>query len=225
MSRIFVRAVRALGARRRFAASALVGAAVFAAVPSQYLTDIRLLLGWDGACLTFLILAGMVMVLADAGETRRSTVDQDQSGLVLLSMALLAACASVFAILFLLSYVKGASASEKVLYLALAVSAITGSWLVVHTLFAFHYAHGYYRGREVPDGVRDDGGMRFPGSALPHYMDFLYFSFVIGMTSQVSDVAITSHDVRRAALLHGVLSFAFNTLILALTINIVAGLM
>lgn len=225
MSRVVVRAVRALGARRRLAASVLVGAAVFASVPSQHLTDIRLLLGWDAACLAFLILAGIVMAFADARETCRSTVDQDQSGFALLSVALLAACASVFAILFLLSYVKGAAAPEKVFYLALAVSAITGSWLMVHTLFAFHYAHSYYRGRAVPDGVRDDGGMRFPGSALPHYMDFLYFSFVIGMTSQVSDVAITAHGVRRAALLHGVLSFAFNTLILALTINIVAGLM
>ncbi|MDA8190867.1 MAG: DUF1345 domain-containing protein [Gammaproteobacteria bacterium] len=220
-----MRAARAFGARRRLAASVLAGTAVFMTVASQHLTDIRLLLGWDAACLTFLILAGIVMVFADAQETCRSTVDQDQSGFALLSMALLAACASVFAILFLLSYMKGASASEKVFYLALAVSAITGSWLVVHTLFAFHYAHSYYRGRAVPDGVRDDGGLHFPGSALPHYMDFLYFSFVIGMTSQVSDVAITSHSVRRAALLHGVLSFAFNTLILALTINIVAGLM
>ena len=225
MLRPLARGARAFGARRRLAVSALAGAVTALAAPSRYLADIRLLFGWDAACLTFLLLAGAVMIFADANETCRSTVEQDQSGFALLNVALLAAGASLFAILFLLGHVKGAPGAEKLFYLALAVSAVACSWLVVHTLFAFHYAHLYYRGRAVPDGVRDDGGIRFPGSALPHYLDFLYFSFVIGMTSQVSDVAITSHGVRRTALVHGVVSFAFNTLVLALTINIVAGLM
>ena len=225
MERLLARGARRLGGRRRLVASAAVGIAVSLAVPTHYLADIRLLLGWDAACLVFLALAWGVMALADAKETARSTVDQDQSGFALLVVALIAATASLFAILFLLGYVKAAPGSEKIFYLALSVSAIVCSWSVVHTLFAFHYAHQYYRGRAVQDGVRDDGGIAFPGHALPHYMDFLYFSFVIGMTSQVSDVSITSHSIRRAALVHGVLSFAFNTLILALTINIVAGLM
>ncbi len=224
MLRPLARAVRAFGARRRLLLSLLAGLVVLFGLPRAYLLDVRMLLAWDGACIAFLTMAWAVMGFADAKETRRSTVDQDQSGLALLGVALLAAAASLFAILFLLGHVKGVSYPHKLAYLALAVSAVAGSWFVVHTVFAFHYAHGYYRGRAVIDGVRDDGGIRFPGTAAPNYADFLYFSFVIGMTSQVSDVAVSSHSMRRVALGHGIISFAFNTLILALTINIVASL-
>ncbi len=217
-------AVRALNARRRLVVSTLVGTTVYLLAPAGYLVDSRLLLGWDGACLTFLLMAWTVMGLANAKETCRSTLEQDQSGFTVLLVATLAASASLFAILFLLSQGKGAASALKVAHLALSISAVISSWFVVHTLFAFHYAHSFYRGRAVQDGVRDEGGIRFPGGALPHYVDFLYFSFVIGMTSQVSDVSITSHSIRRAALIHGILSFAFNTLVLALTINIVAGI-
>ncbi|MHB8252311.1 MAG: DUF1345 domain-containing protein [Acidiferrobacter sp.] len=222
--RSLIRAVRALSARRRLLVSTVVGFAVFLLSPSHYLLDTRLLLGWDAACLTFLAMAWMVMSLADAKETCDSTLSQDQSGFMVLTIAMIAASASFFAIFFLLGQVSGAGAAFKSAHLALSISAVVCSWFVVHTLFAFHYAHSFYRGRAIQDGIRDDGGIRFPGDALPHYVDFLYFSFVIGMTSQVSDVSITSHGVRRAALIHGILSFAFNTLVLALTINIVAGI-
>lgn len=217
-------AVRALSARRRLLFSTAGGLVTFLLLPYQFLTDTRLLLGWDVACLTFLVMAWMVMGLADANETCRSTLAQDQSGLMVLLIATLAVAASLFAILFLLGHVKAVPPSLKLVYLALSISAVASSWFVVHTLFAFHYAHSFYRGRAIQDGIRDEGGIHFPGGALPHYFDFLYFSFVIGMTSQVSDVSITSHSVRRAALIHGIVSFAFNTLVLALTINIVAGL-
>lgn len=219
-----VRAVRAWSARRRLLVSTAAGLVTFFLLPAIFRTDVRLLLSWDTASLTFLLMAWIVMGLADAQETCRSTLDQDQSGWTILMIAIMAAGASLFAIVFLLARAKGGSPSVKLEHLALAISAVISSWFVVHTLFAFHYAHGFYRGRSIQDGIRDEGGMRFPGDALPHYIDFLYFSFVIGMTSQVSDVSITSHSVRRAALIHGVLSFAFNTLVLALTINIVAGL-
>jgi len=217
-------AVRAFNARKRLSLSLSVGVLVFFALPRSFLTDIRALLGWDSACVAFLLMAWVVMGLADAQETRKSTLAQDQSNLMVLFIATTAAGVSLFAILFLLRYVKTSPPDVKAAYLALSVSAVAASWLVVHTLFAFHYAHSFYRGRAVQDGIRDEGGIRFPGGALPHYVDFLYFSFVIGMTSQVSDVAITSHSVRRAALIHGMVSFAFNTLVLALTINIVAGI-
>ena len=90
----------------------------------------------------------------------------------------------------------------------------------VHTIFSFHYAHEYY-------GERGDGkigGLRFPDDREPDYRDFLYFSLVIGMTSQVSDVAITSKIIRRVTAVHGVLSFFFNLVVLALTVNMVASL-
>jgi uncharacterized membrane protein len=101
------------------------------------------------------------------------------------------------------------------------VLALATSWLLIHTIYAFHYAHRYYIDRDAEDGGR--AGLDFPGALDPDYFDFLYFSFVIGMTSQVSDVQATSRDMRRITLIHSVLAFAFNMLVLALSINVVAG--
>jgi len=109
------------------------------------------------------------------------------------------------------------------LHLTLTVLTIVGSWLLVHTIFALHYAHAYYQpAASSKDG--DAGGLDFPSDWEPDYWDFMYFSFVIGMTSQVSDVEVNSRVMRRLALLHGILSFFFNTAILAMSINIIAGL-
>jgi uncharacterized membrane protein len=103
----------------------------------------------------------------------------------------------------------------------LTIATILLSWFFVHTIFALHYAHEYYGERR--DGVI--GGLNFPGDDDPDYWDFFYFSLVVGMTSQVSDVAITSKSIRRVATMHGALSFFFNVTVLALTINIVSGLL
>lgn len=98
-----------------------------------------------------------------------------------------------------------------------------GSWLLVHTIFASHYARDYYKtGKSLSQWKKD--GLDFPSDNEPDYWDFLYFSFVIGMTSQTSDVEVTSREIRRLALLHGVLAFFFNTTIVAMTINIIAGI-
>jgi uncharacterized membrane protein len=98
------------------------------------------------------------------------------------------------------------------------------SWFFMNTMFALHYAHGYYGDSDPSSKYKPTGGLIFPGRAQPDYWDFLYFSFVVGMTFQVSDVQIEDHDLRRNVLAHGVLAFLFNVVILALTINIVAGL-
>ncbi len=100
---------------------------------------------------------------------------------------------------------------------------IIGSWLLVHTIFAMHYAHEYYQDHQTQSDCKA-GGLDFPEDIEPDYWDFLYFSFVIGMTSQVSDVQITSRSMRRLSLLHSILSFFFNTAIVAMSINIIAGL-
>ena len=100
--------------------------------------------------------------------------------------------------------------------MTLAILTIVLSWIVVHTTFALHYAHDYYSGTQA-------GGLAFPGDDKPDYWDFVYFSFVVGMTAQVSDVGITSKAIRRTATAHGVISFFFNTALLALTINIAAS--
>jgi uncharacterized membrane protein len=100
---------------------------------------------------------------------------------------------------------------------------VVASWTVTHTVFALHYAHHYYGDGPAPGADDDRGGLAFPGEEPPDYWDFLYFSFVVGMTCQVSDVQVTSRAMRRMTLMHGVLSFFFNTVILALSVNLLAG--
>jgi uncharacterized membrane protein len=100
---------------------------------------------------------------------------------------------------------------------------MTFSWIMVHSIYTFHYAHMYYNDHKIIPG-QDAYGLEFPGDAKPDYIDFAYFSFVIGCTFQVSDVEISSPRIRRVVLLHGLLSFALNTFVIALTINLIAGL-
>jgi len=109
------------------------------------------------------------------------------------------------------------------LYLPVAVAGILLSWAMVHCMFTLHYAHIYYDDDET-DNTRHTGGLEFPSEKNPDYLDFAYFSFVIGMTFQVSDVEISNKKLRRLALLHGLLAFGLNTFVVALTINLVAGL-
>jgi len=126
----------------------------------------------------------------------------------------LGALASLAAIVFELGASKGNPAG-----LALAIVTIVLSWVMVHTAFALHYAHDFYRGKKP-------GGLQFPSGDAhveADYWDFVYFSFVIGMTAQVSDVGITDRIIRRTATVHGIISFVFNTALLALMVNIAAS--
>ncbi len=172
--------------------------------------------------ISFLGLSWGLMVNATPDSMRRHAQQEDAGRLMILSLITAAACASLSAIGFLL-HDKGAQNGLLVLHLALSIVTIVGSWLLVHTIFASHYAHAYYQtGRSLPECK--ENGLDFPGNIEPDYWDFLYFSFVIGMTSQTSDVEVTSREIRRLALLHGVLAFFFNTTIVAMSINIIAGL-
>jgi uncharacterized membrane protein len=141
--------------------------------------------------------------------------------MVLFLLMLLVVLASVAAIVLMLQSVKGLSPAQRTGHLILAMAALACSWLEMHTLFAFRYAHRYYQ--ELLKPGPNGGGLAFPGSLDPDYFDFLYFSYVIGMTSQVSDVQVTSRPMRRLTLVHGVTSFAFNMVVLALSINVIAG--
>ena len=145
---------------------------------------------------------------------------QDEGAFAMLVLTIVATLASLVAIVFELGGSKQAPQHDAIAHVLLAMATILLSWSFVHTIFSFHYAHEYY-------GERRDGkigGLNFPGDAKPDYWDFLYFSLVIGMTSQVSDVAVTSKVIRRMVAIHGVLSFFFNVTVLALTVNIVSNL-
>jgi uncharacterized membrane protein len=149
---------------------------------------------------------------------------QPSSRKLIFLFVVFAACASLTSVAFLLGMAKGMAGKRLAGHIALALATVVLSWLVLHTVYALHYAYLFYREHHGPKTKQVARGLVFPdGEIEPDYFDFAYFSFVIGMTSQVSDVQISSCEMRRWALLHGMVSFAFNTAVLALSINVIAG--
>jgi uncharacterized membrane protein len=148
-------------------------------------------------------------------------LSQDQSSYLIFLFVVSAACASIVAIGFVAGTIKALDFWPRAWHLALTVGALVSSWLLIQTVFAFHYARRYYdhAGRVGAEPAE----LLFPGKREPDYLDFAYYSFVIGMTSQVSDVAVTSRRMRRLTLIHGFLAFVFNIAVLALSINIIAS--
>ncbi|HYS18727.1 MAG TPA: DUF1345 domain-containing protein [Candidatus Binatia bacterium] len=195
-----------------------VGAVVSATtvVMADWTLATRLLVGWDIGVALYLVLAFHLMWRPDVHLIRRRAALQDEGQFAILALTVAAALASLGAIFAELgtSIVGG---SRPPGHLVLATLTILLSWAFIHTIFALHYAHEFY-------DETSGRGMVFPGGdPHPDYWDFVYFSFVIGMTSQVSDVAITSKLIRRTVAAHGVVSFLFNAALVALTVNIAAG--
>ncbi|WP_092007165.1 DUF1345 domain-containing protein [Polaromonas sp. OV174] len=199
----------------------LLAGLVIAAVPLPLAWPFRALLGWSAGIALYLILAWWLCVRFDAERTRERAQAQDEPSMVLFLLMLLATVTCVAAITVMMQQSKDFSGMQRTLQIALSVVALVASWLFIQTIFAFRYAHRYYQQemQREPNGP----GLQFPGGLDPDYFDFLYYAFVVGMTSQVSDVQVTSRQMRRLTLVHGVLSFGFNMLILALSINVVAG--
>lgn len=183
----------------------------------------RGLLGWCVGAATYLLPAWWLAETCDPDRTRSRAQSQDQPNALILATMVSVVGVSMVVIAMLLQRVPQLCGAQRVGHIVLGLVALTGSWLTIHTIYAFHYAHRYYQSEIDP---KPQGpGLKFPGKLAPDYFDFLYHSFVVGMTSQVSDVQVTSHEMRRITLVHGVLSFAFNMLVLALSINVVASSM
>lgn len=181
----------------------------------------------------FLVLTWIVMLDATPASMRRVARSQDVQRPAILSLIVISTFASLLAIFFMLRNAKALSVYPFSLHLAVAGVTIVGGWLLIHTIFALHYAHTYYQRCESAhpahaatdsDTSKEAGGLDFPNDWEPDYWDFMYYAFVIGMACQVSDVETTSPQMRRLTLLHSVLSFFFNNSILAMSINIIAGL-
>jgi uncharacterized membrane protein len=206
--------VRVIYSRPRTFISVGTGIAAFLLLYSTKLQLVtRLLIGWDSFAALYLILVYAMMLRSAHHNIRNHAIMQDDGRFLILIMTAFGAFASIAAIVFELGAGHAGSG------LALAAVTIALSWAVVHTAFALHYAHDYY-------GDSTPGGLQFPsGDKSEHadYWDFVYFSFVIGMTAQVSDVGITDKIIRRTATVHGIISFVFNTALLALTVNIAAS--
>jgi uncharacterized membrane protein len=210
-----------LRAAQRLAIAAAIGIVAYFALPDSVSSQTRLLVTWNSAAWVYLALAFMLVARADALMTRTRVQTQDQSGYVIFLLVVGAASVSIIAIGFLMSGVKDMPFWPRASHLALSIAALISSWLLIHTLFAFHYARSFYDHRRGKGS--EPGGLAFPGKQSPDYLDFAYYSFVVGMTSQVSDVTVTARSMRRLTLVHGVLAFIFNIAILAMSINIIAG--
>jgi uncharacterized membrane protein len=211
--------IRMLRLHAKLAIGIAVGLVFIGMAPFELVTTTRLLVGWDIGIGLYLALVHFTMWRCDIDRIRQRAAEQDEGAFVILLLTVAATFASMIAIVFALGGSKQASHGLAAALIILTVGTIVLSWLFVHTIFALHYAHEYYGERS--DGII--GGLNFPGNVDPDYWDFLYFSLVIGMTSQVSDVAITSRSIRRVAAMHGLLSFFFNVTVLALTVNMVSS--
>ena len=206
--------VRVVYGRPRTFISLAIGVIAFFLLPGTLRLPTRLVVGWDVFTVLYLVLAYIMMLRCDVAHIRRSAILQDDGRFLILMITALGALASLAAIVLELGASKGNPAG-----LALAIVTIVLSWVMVHTAFALHYAHDFYRGKKP-------GGLQFPSGDAhveADYWDFVYFSFVIGMTAQVSDVGITDKTIRRTATAHGIVSFIYNTALLALTVNIAAS--
>ncbi|MEG4997555.1 DUF1345 domain-containing protein [Microcoleus sp. B4-D4] len=211
--------------RHRLLVSVLFAIAVTVVLPPDYFLLTRMLCIWNAGAVSFLILTWMLMLQGTPELMRHHAQQLDAGRLTILSTIVAAACASLLAIVFLLRDTKGLPPDLLFLHLGLSVLTIVGSWMQVHTIFTMHYARSYYGNSSKQHSSHSQAkGLDFPGDEEPDYKDFLYFSFGIGMTCQVADVQTTSRSMRYLVLFHSVLSFFFNTAILAMSVNIIAGL-
>ena len=183
-----------------------------------------IVLTWEAFALSSLVMAWFVLSTQDPYEARRNARLQDASATILFVLVIFAATASLLAVGLVLGEVKNLGPAEVLAHVLAAAAAVLISWAYVHTIFALRYAHRFFFDAREVERNEVSGGLIFPGKQTPGYMDFAYFSFVIGMTCQVSDVQVSSPHMRRLALVHGLISFLFNTAILAMFVNIVAGL-
>jgi len=203
----------------RLTIAAILGGATFGVAPASSGLALRGTLGWLVGIVGFLALTALVIADASPEQVRARARTIDQRGWVILVLVVIAAAASLGAMGFVLQKPNGVTAPR----LVIAILAVAASWLLVHAMFALHYAHFYYGDDPYREGDDERGGLLFPGKEPPDYWDFFYYSFVVGMTCQVSDVQVTTRGMRRLTLAHGVLSFFFNTGVLALAVNIIAG--
>ena len=200
--------------------AALCGAILFAGLALAGVPG-RLVIAWDGFALALMLLLGVRAVGSAPGEMAAHAEAQEAGEWLVFWVVVLGILASIVAVISEFSALKTASPGVRDLRVALVAATLALSWFAMHVVFALRYAHEYYE--TAPSGLR--GGLDFPGREPPDYWDFLYFAIVIGMTFQVSDVQITDRKLRRLAMVHGLLGFAFNTIIVALTVNLAAGLL
>ncbi len=219
------RIVRLLIARRRLMISVAAGLILFVALPATLRLTTRGLLAWDLTTAIYVV-AGLVMIARSSLETchARAALYDEGADWIIMSLVVLSAAASFVAVLFETAAAKTAPGTAW-LHLSIIVATVVLSWVFTHLIFTMHYANMYYRPEDAGEQGEPPGGLQFPGRRAPDYRDFLYYAFVIGCATQTADVNTISPEMRRMTLIHGVVAFAFNTAIVALTINVGASLL
>jgi uncharacterized membrane protein len=213
---------RALTANRWLICVA-IGLLLYLCFPGDWGVAVRSATAWIGATAAFLAWTVLAVGKARPERLRELARRQDFKDYIIFAFAILAATASLIAVSVLLRAPHGQGGGEIAFRIVLVAGVVVTAWLLTHTIFAVHYTHGFY-GDGLEPGSDDRGGVQFPGKEQhPDFWDFLYFSLVIGMTCQVSDVQITGAHIRRLATIHGAIAFFFNTIILAITVNVVVN--
>ena len=192
-----------------------LGCIVYVVLPGSWRWVTRALVGWDSGVAIYIALTAAMMARSPVSEIRKHSAARDEGAFALMVLSIAAAGASLGAIFAELA--QGDEAQRGAGSYVLAIATVILSWAFIHTIFALHYAYDFYG--TAPRA----NGLKFPGDDKPDYWDFVYFSFVIGMTFQVSDVAVTNKWIRRSVVAHGVLSFFFTTTVVALTVNMAAN--
>jgi len=212
-------------ARHNLALGLVAGVVVFFLSRAHLRLASAVIASWDAFAIVILALDWRTILATPQRTIRARAQQQDLSRLLIFIFVVVTACAALFAVGFLVSVKKSQTGGHFIIHLLLTLLTVIFSWSLVHTVYGLRYAHAFYGDSDEPAGDRHAGGLIFPGNRPPDYFDFAYFSFVVGMTCQVSDVQITSRRMRRLTLAHSILSFGFNTIILALLINTVSGLL
>ena len=204
-------------ARMRLALATAVAIVAWLVVPAHISASTRALLAWDGGGLVLLAFSLLIITRSDAKETRRRAAAFDPGRRLVWLVVLAGSAFSLFAAAVLLRHGHGGTPLLRGLHVGFCISTVAISWLVTTCAFTLRYAHLYYR-----DAHRE-GGIDLPGNEPPDDFDFAYFAFTIAMCFQVSDATISSQQVRRTALGQALLSFLYNTVILALALNLIIG--
>jgi uncharacterized membrane protein len=216
---------RVISARPRLFIGLLCGLAAIPLLPHDIKGTTQAIVAWDIGVVVYLVLSGFLFTTERLDRMAEDAAAQEEGEWTIFWLTVAVVTFSFVAIISEFANIsKDMSPHQRGQHVTLVAVTLFVSWLMTHTTFAFRYAHEFY---EVDDDSTAGicGGLEFPGEKQPDYLDFLYFSLVLGMTFQVSDVQITARKFRRMAIAHGLMSFMFNTIILALTVNIAASLL
>jgi uncharacterized membrane protein len=213
---------RSIVIRPRVYLAALAALSAVVLLPSAVSGNLRTAIAGDIAAIVYLALGFRTMLSCGSDVIRKRAARQDDGKIVILILVLLAIALSFWTVIGVLSDAKQIGDHTKHLRTLLAAATVGLSWLVTQVVFTFHYAHEFYRPDDTAEKLA--GGLEFPHDSKPDYWDFFYFATSLGAASQTSDVAIRTKALRRLVTLHAVVSFFFNTAVLALAINIGASL-